>query len=94
MGVAQAVPRLGLAEAVADLPLQVQGLLAAGEGLSVVAEGVENDATLERLRTMNCDMVQGFLVSRPLGAAEIPAWLRGSVWCRPLSEARALRRVV
>jgi len=68
--------------------------LAHNMGLSVVAEGVENDPTLERLRTMNCDMVQGFLVSRPLGAAEIPAWLRGSVWCRPLSEARALRRVV
>src|SRR5262249_60714274 len=68
--------------------------LAHNMGLSVVAEGVENDPTLERLRTMNCDMVQGFLVSRPLGAAEIPAWLRGSVWCRPPSEARALRRVV
>jgi hypothetical protein len=39
-------------------------------------------------------MVQGFLVSRPLGAAELPAWLRGSVWTRPLGEAPALRRVV
>ena len=68
--------------------------LAHNMGLSVVAEGVEDDLTFERLRTMNCDMIQGFLVSRPLGAAELPAWLRGSVWSRPASEAPALRRVV
>ena len=68
--------------------------LAHNMGLSVVAEGVENDVTLERLRMMNCDMVQGFLISRPLGAAELPSWLRGSVWTRPASEAPVLRRVV
>ena len=68
--------------------------LAHNMGLRVVAEGVESDVALERLRAMNCDMVQGFLVSRPLGAAELPAWLRGSVWTRPLGEAPALRRVV
>ena len=68
--------------------------LAHNMGLSVVAEGVENELTLERLRAMSCDLVQGFLISRPLGAGELPAWLRGSVWVKPVSEARTLRRVV
>ena len=68
--------------------------LAHNMGLNVVAEGVENEPTLEGLRTMNCDMVQGFLMSRPLGVAEVPAWLRGSVWMKPPIQATALRRVV
>lgn len=32
----------------------------------VVAEGVEDSLTLEKLRIMGCDLVQGFLISRPL----------------------------
>ncbi|NDY43550.1 EAL domain-containing protein [Dissulfurirhabdus thermomarina] len=52
--------------------------------LRVVAEGVENVATLEALRRLRCDMVQGFVVSPPLPAAEIPGWMRrfslGGTW--------------
>jgi diguanylate cyclase (GGDEF)-like protein len=68
--------------------------LAHNMGLSVVAEGVEDDATLDRLRAMGCDMVQGYLLSRPLGVAETAVWMRGSVWTRPASETPSLRRVV
>jgi diguanylate cyclase (GGDEF)-like protein len=68
--------------------------LAHNMGLSVVAEGVEDDATLDRLRAMGCDMVQGYLLSRPLGVAETAVWMRGSVWTRPVSEIPTLRRVV
>jgi diguanylate cyclase (GGDEF)-like protein len=68
--------------------------LAHSMGLSVVAEGVEDDATLERLRSMGCDVVQGYLLSRPLGVAEIAAWMRGSIWTRPASGIPNLRRVV
>jgi diguanylate cyclase (GGDEF)-like protein len=68
--------------------------LAHNMGLSVVAEGVEDDVTLERLRSMGCDMVQGYLLSRPLGVAETAVWMRGSVWTRPASETPNLRRVV
>ena len=68
--------------------------LAHNLGLSVVAEGVENDATLDRLRAMGCDMVQGYLLSRPMGVAETAVWMRGSVWTKPASEAPNLRRVV
>jgi diguanylate cyclase (GGDEF)-like protein len=68
--------------------------LAHNLGLSVVAEGVENDATLDRLRAMGCDMVQGYLLSHAMGAAETAVWMRGSVWTKPASEAPHLRRVV
>jgi EAL domain-containing protein (putative c-di-GMP-specific phosphodiesterase class I) len=42
--------------------------LAHGLGLEVVAEGVETDAQLERLRELGCDEMQGFLFSRPVSA--------------------------
>ncbi len=35
-------------------------------GLKVTAEGVETDAQLRALRTMNCDLFQGYLRSRPV----------------------------
>jgi EAL domain-containing protein (putative c-di-GMP-specific phosphodiesterase class I) len=64
-------------------------------GLAVVAEGVEDEATFDRLRTLGCDMVQGYWLSRPLGAVELSAWMRGSAWTRSVPvETRGLRRVV
>ncbi|MBK9180622.1 MAG: EAL domain-containing protein [Acidimicrobiales bacterium] len=45
--------------------------------LEVVAEGVEQEATLARLVELGCDRVQGFLVSPPLEAAALPRWLAG-----------------
>ncbi|WP_018866122.1 MULTISPECIES: bifunctional diguanylate cyclase/phosphodiesterase [unclassified Thioalkalivibrio] len=34
-------------------------------GLTVVAEGVEDEDTLTRLRALDCDLVQGFYLGRP-----------------------------
>ncbi len=42
--------------------------------LRVMAEGVETEEQLNFLRTRGCDLVQGFLVSHPLCAADIPPW--------------------
>jgi diguanylate cyclase (GGDEF)-like protein len=43
--------------------------------LEVIAEGVEDAATLELLREMACDQAQGYLLSRPLPLDEIIVWL-------------------
>lgn len=44
-------------------------------GLTVVAEGVEDRATLLRLKEYDCDLVQGYWVSKPLNLAELVAFL-------------------
>jgi EAL domain-containing protein (putative c-di-GMP-specific phosphodiesterase class I) len=38
-----------------------------------VAEGVENAVQLEMLDSFGCDEWQGFLKSRPIGPAAVPA---------------------
>lgn len=42
---------------------------------TVVAEGVENAAQFDFLRRNGCDEFQGYLLSRPLPAAQITALL-------------------
>jgi diguanylate cyclase (GGDEF)-like protein len=44
-------------------------------GLRVVAEGVEELGTLERLRQLHCDAVQGHVLSRAVAANALEAWL-------------------
>ncbi|WP_019587976.1 putative bifunctional diguanylate cyclase/phosphodiesterase [Deinococcus apachensis] len=51
--------------------------------LRVVAEGIEFPAQLERLRALGCDYVQGYLLSRPLSAADVPAYLNRERAARP-----------
>jgi diguanylate cyclase (GGDEF)-like protein/PAS domain S-box-containing protein len=46
-------------------------------GMDVVAEGVETAGQLDALRGMGCRFIQGWLVGRPMGAAELPAFLDG-----------------
>ena len=41
-------------------------------GLDVVAEGVEDTATLGALIDMGCDRAQGFLLSAALAADDVP----------------------
>ncbi|QIB66021.1 putative bifunctional diguanylate cyclase/phosphodiesterase [Kineobactrum salinum] len=43
-------------------------------GLTVVAEGVEDSATLEALRVLDCDVVQGYFFARPLPPQELLDW--------------------
>lgn len=44
-------------------------------GFKVIAEGVEDDATLGRLREMGCDEVQGYLYAKPLPAIAFEDWI-------------------
>jgi diguanylate cyclase (GGDEF)-like protein len=46
-------------------------------GMRVVAEGVEDLATLEHLRDLGCDIVQGYHIGRPLTAAQVAALVNG-----------------
>ncbi|MBW8833237.1 MAG: EAL domain-containing protein, partial [Burkholderiales bacterium] len=39
--------------------------------MAVVAEGVESHAQLEILRQMGCDEAQGYLLGRPMSAADL-----------------------
>jgi EAL domain-containing protein (putative c-di-GMP-specific phosphodiesterase class I) len=48
-------------------------------GLEVLAEGVETEAQLAYLRGLGCDYMQGYLLGRPMPAAELEAQLRGNV---------------
>ncbi len=42
--------------------------------LTAVAEGVEDRATLERLRLLGCPMAQGYSIARPMSADELELW--------------------
>ena len=44
-------------------------------GLEVVAEGVESDEILGTLAELQCDVAQGFGLSRPLPAADLERWI-------------------
>lgn len=60
--------------------------LAHNMGLSVVAEGVEDEATWCRLSRYGCDSIQGFWISRPMAPDTLPDWLdefRRREWSAP-----------
>jgi EAL domain-containing protein (putative c-di-GMP-specific phosphodiesterase class I) len=44
--------------------------------LTVVAEGVEDETSLIRLRQLGCETAQGFFISKGLPGAEFTAWAR------------------
>jgi len=46
-----------------------------GLGYGVVAEGVENVETRQRLSALGCDAIQGFLVARPMPADQTAEWI-------------------
>jgi EAL domain-containing protein (putative c-di-GMP-specific phosphodiesterase class I) len=59
-------------------------------GLYMIAEGIEDDASLERARALGADALQGFLFCRPLPARAVPIWLhewRTGQLTRPASTA-------
>lgn len=51
--------------------------LARSLNMRTVAEGVETQAQLEILRELDCDLIQGFLFSRPIPAPAVLDLLRG-----------------
>jgi EAL domain-containing protein (putative c-di-GMP-specific phosphodiesterase class I) len=59
------VKRLGEAQEATSIITAIVGL-ARQLGLSVVAEGVETTTQLNTLRDLKCDLIQGYLVGRPM----------------------------
>jgi diguanylate cyclase (GGDEF)-like protein/PAS domain S-box-containing protein len=54
--------------------------LAHNLGLSVVAEGVEDQWTLDALSRFGCDQAQGFFIARPMEADSLMTWLEKTSW--------------
>ncbi|KFX69729.1 phospholipase [Pseudomonas taeanensis MS-3] len=48
--------------------------------LTVVAEGVENRETLNRLGNFGCDIAQGYSISRPIPGDQFRSWEALSTW--------------
>jgi EAL domain-containing protein (putative c-di-GMP-specific phosphodiesterase class I) len=48
--------------------------------MSVIAEGVENEPTLDALKACDCDEVQGYLIGRPMEPPAVIDWLSGGRW--------------
>jgi EAL domain-containing protein (putative c-di-GMP-specific phosphodiesterase class I) len=48
--------------------------LAHNLGLRTVAEGIEDALTFDRLRTLGCELAQGFHMSEPLPASSLVSW--------------------
>jgi len=53
--------------------------LAHSLGMTLVAEGVEDEATATQLARSGCDEAQGFFFSKALPPAQLEAWIDGHV---------------
>jgi diguanylate cyclase (GGDEF)-like protein len=60
--------------------------------LDVVAEGIENHETLERLTAMGCEYGQGYHMGRPMRVAELQGWLATSPWAGDIGRDLARSR--
>ena len=68
---------IGLADGEDDTLVRCMIELAHNLGMTVVAEGVENEAVFQQLGELNCDAAQGYYIRRPSSAAETATWLSG-----------------
>jgi diguanylate cyclase (GGDEF)-like protein len=66
-----------LADQTDDLAI-VRAVISLGHdlGLRVVAEGVEDERSWRILQDLECDLVQGYFLARPMPAEQMTAWLR------------------
>jgi diguanylate cyclase (GGDEF)-like protein len=63
-------------------------------GLNVIAEGVEDGATLEHLAVLGCDLAQGYHVSKPMPADAFSSWLSDTGLHAPASPAAPGQAIV
>ena len=48
--------------------------------LKIVAEGVENEETLDILTEMGCDYAQGFYMAKPMPCDDLMLWIQDGEW--------------
>ncbi|MEC8427113.1 MAG: EAL domain-containing protein, partial [Pseudomonadota bacterium] len=60
--------------------------LAHNLGLSVVAEGVEEEEILKHLKLMGADKAQGYHIGKPMNVHDIDLWLEKGEWLRRTNE--------
>jgi EAL domain-containing protein (putative c-di-GMP-specific phosphodiesterase class I) len=75
---------LGMGTDLGDLAI-VRAIVELGHslGLRVVAEGVEDELSRDLLEGMDCDVIQGYLLSRALAPDRFDAWLAARSVPRP-----------
>lgn len=56
----------------------IQGVLGLAHAFNrnVIAEGVESDMHIQVLRTIGCDMIQGYVIAKPLPFEMFVAWCK------------------
>jgi EAL domain-containing protein (putative c-di-GMP-specific phosphodiesterase class I) len=71
------VKRLGYANEADEDATIVRSIIDLGHslGLSVVAEGVESEATLDRLRAFGCDRAQGWHFAPAMPPEQVTSWV-------------------
>lgn len=69
----------------------VQAMLDLGHtfGLQVIAEGIEDRETLDRLTAMGCDCGQGYYIARPMPYDSLQEWIDHSGWAEADTPATA-----
>ena len=78
----------GIADTLADATI-VRSVIELGHnlGMSVVAEGVEDTATLTRLAQFGCDLAQGYLFAKPMPFTDAVEFLSTSRVTGPRTSA-------
>jgi diguanylate cyclase (GGDEF)-like protein/PAS domain S-box-containing protein len=80
---------MNLASAPADAVIASSTIdLAHNLGLTVVAEGAEDEAALDMLADYGCDSAQGYFFSRPRAAEDLTTWLTESPFGAPVGASR------
>jgi diguanylate cyclase (GGDEF)-like protein len=87
------IDRSFIAQAASGVATIVSSTIELGHsmGLKVVAEGVEDPAAWNLLRRLGCDFAQGYLISPPLAAADVPGFVRQANQLLPASDSTLLQ---
>lgn len=61
-------------------------------GMNVVAEGVETQSCLDKLKMVHCDVVQGYFICKPKSAEEITRWFHAKKYIQFTDDIKKLKQ--